>query len=107
MQILCVVICSSLPSRLIREAAGARTASRRGSLSDAGARRLGVEVEGRWEILPWLFADADACSSGRAAFELTLLVGRGRLCTGRAGGILTGAPASRIRGAPDSRRGSA
>jgi len=31
-----------------------------GTTETSGAtRRLGVEVEGRWEILPWLFADLD------------------------------------------------
>ncbi|HET6283729.1 MAG TPA: TonB-dependent receptor [Polyangia bacterium] len=32
----------------------------RGTTEAAGAtRRVGVEVEGRWAVLPWLFADAD------------------------------------------------
>jgi TonB family protein len=35
-----------------------------GTTEASGAtRRLGVEFEGRWEILPWLFADADVTTS--------------------------------------------
>jgi TonB family protein len=40
-----------------------------GTTESAGAtRRLGLELEGRWEILPWLFADADLTAS-RARFR--------------------------------------
>lgn len=40
-----------------------------GTTEASGAtRRLGVEVEGRWEILPWLFADVDA-TVARAKFR--------------------------------------